>query len=193
MSDTRPDHRGSGIVVGKDGPQIVRTGGKRWSDEAEAAFLDHLAATCNVTASAAACGFTATAVYKRRRRDPAFHERWKAALVQGAVRLSALLLQRAIESLEGFAPDADTPIPAMTVNEALAVLTHHRREVEGGPRSRRQWARPRSLDEMRGSILAKLEAIAPTAPASPAAGAGEGSGAAAPGPATLSHTPEGQA
>jgi hypothetical protein len=36
-----------------------------------------------------------------------------------------------------------------------------RREVEGGPRSRRQWARPRSLDEMADSIMRKLQAIAP--------------------------------
>jgi hypothetical protein len=49
----------------------------------------------------------------------------------------------------------------MSVKDALAILGHHRREVTGGPRSRRQWARPRSLDEMRDSILAKLEAVAP--------------------------------
>jgi hypothetical protein len=100
-------------------------------------------------------------VYKRRRRDPAFAQRWQAALEQGSERLNALLLQRAIEALEGFAPDPDTPIPEMTVKDARAILGHHRREVEGGPRSRRQWARPRSLDEMRDSILRKLEAIAP--------------------------------
>ncbi len=73
-----------------------------------------------------------------------------------------LLVQRATEMLEGFAPDPDTPIPEMTVKDALAVLGHHRNTVEGGPRSRRQWARPKSLDEMGDSILAKLEAIAPT-------------------------------
>jgi hypothetical protein len=161
MSEARPDRPGSGIVAGKDGPQVVRTCGKRWSDEAEGVFLDHLAASCNVTAAADACGFTTAAVYKRRRRDPAFAQRWQAALVQGAERLNALLLQRAIEALDGFAPDPDTPIPEMTVKDALAILGHHRREVEGGPRSRRQWARPRSLDEMRDSILRKLEAIAP--------------------------------
>jgi hypothetical protein len=158
-------------AAGKDGPQVIRSTGGRWSDEAEAVFLDHLAASCNVAAAADACGFSCAAVYKRRRRDPAFARRWQAALEQGAQRLNALLLQRAIEALEGFAPDPDTPIPEMTVKDALAILGHHRREVEGGPRSRRQWARPRSLDEMRDSILAKLAAIAPVPLALPPAGA----------------------
>jgi len=156
--------RGNGILVGKDGPQLIRSSGKRWSEEAEALFLDHLAASCNVTAAAETVGFTRVAIYKRRRRDPAFAQRWQAALEQGYARIEMLLVQRAAEALEGFAPDPDTPIPTMTVSDARAILGHHRASVEGGPRSRRQWARPRSLDEMRDSILAKLEAIAPALP-----------------------------
>lgn len=162
-----PDNRpaGAGILVGKDGPQVIRSTGKRWSEEAEAAFLDHLAATCNVTASAEACGFSGAAIYARRRNDPAFAERWQAALETGHARIQMLLAQRAIEALEGFEPDPDIPVlrPA-TFNEARQLIGHHRNSVEGGPRSRRQWARPRSLDEVRDSILRKLEAIAPGKP-----------------------------
>lgn len=154
------------MLVGKDGPQLVRSSGRRWSDAAEARFLDHLAATCNVTASADAAGFTRVAIYKRRRRDSAFAERWQAALDQGYARIEALVLRRIEEALEGFVPDPDLPIPPLTMKDALAVLGHHRRSVDRGPRSRRQWARPRSLDEVRDSILAKLEAIAPL-PAEP--------------------------
>lgn len=161
MTHQAKAHSGTGILVGKDGPQRIRSTGKRWSDEAEAAFLDHLAASCNVTASAAAAGFSSEAIYRRRRNDPAFAQRWQAALEQGYARIEALLVQRAAEALEGFAPDPETPIPEMSVKDALAILGHHRARVEGGPRSRRQWARPRSLDEMRDSILRKLEAIAP--------------------------------
>jgi hypothetical protein len=146
---------------GKDGLQLVRSSGKRWSDEAEALFLDQLAASCNVTASAQGAGFTPAAVYKRRRRDPGFAQRWEAALQQGYARLEALLVQRAIEALEGFAPDPETPLPDMTVADARAILSQHRAMVQGAQRSRRQWARPRSLDDMRDSILAKLEALAP--------------------------------
>jgi hypothetical protein len=128
-------------------------------------FLDHLAATCNVMLSAKACGFSPQAVYRRRRIDPAFMARWDAALGQGYAHLEALMVQRAIEVFEGFAPDPEAParIPEVSVQDALILLGHHRRKMEGGPRSRREWARPRSLDEVRDSILRKLEAIAPTA------------------------------
>ena len=153
---------GAGILVGKDGPQIIRSTGKRWSEEAETVFLDHLAATCNVTAAAEACGFSGPAIYARRRNDPAFAERWQAALETGHAHIRMLLAQRAIEALEGFEPDPEVAVlrPA-TFKEARELVGHHRDTVEGGPRSRRQWARPRSLDEVRDSILAKLEAIAP--------------------------------
>ena len=154
---------GAAVLVGKDGPQLVRIKGRRWSDAAEARFLDHLAASCNVTAAAEVAGFTRVAIYRRRRKDPAFAQRWQAALEQGYARIEALLLRRAEEALEGFAPDPDLPIPAMSIKDALAILGHHRAAVERGPRSRRQWARPRSLDEVRDSILRKLEAVAPPA------------------------------
>lgn len=173
---------GTGILVGKDGAQLIRSTGKRWSEEAEDRFLDTLAASCNVSAAAEAAGFTRFTCYKRRRSDPGFAKRWDTALEQGAARIRALLLQRAIEALEGFAPDPDTPIPNMTVKEALSVLAAHDRRISGGPRSRREWARPRSLDEMRDSILRKLEAIAPSPV--PLAG-GDGGG-----PAEVSAAPE---
>lgn len=165
MSKAQPGISGTGVLVGKDGPQLIRSTGKRWSDEAEAVFLDHLAASCNVTASAEACGFSGRAIYARRRNDPAFAQRWQAALETGYAHIEALLMQRTVEALEGFEPDPETPVLApKTFNEARQLLGHHRNTVEGGPRSRRQWARPRSLDEMRDSILRKLEAIAPAQP-----------------------------
>lgn len=169
---TRPKSAGvtgTGLLIGKDGPQLIRSSGARWSEEAEEAFLDHLAASCNVTAAAAASGFTPAAIYKRRRRDAAFAQRWQAALEQGAVRIEALLLRRAEEALEGFAPDPDLAIPSMSIKDALAIIGHHRRAVERGPRSRRQWARPRSLDELRDAILLKLEAVGPAPAPAPSA------------------------
>jgi len=163
--EKRRGPEGTGILVGAHGPQIIRSKGQRWSDEAEERFLDQLAASCNVSAAAEAAGFTRYSIYKRRRRDPAFAKRWQAAVEQGYARIEAMLVERASNSLEGFAPDPDTPIPQMSVKEILAVLANYRRTVQGGPRSRRQWARPRSLDEMRDSILAKLEAVAPVSDA----------------------------
>src|SRR5687767_13905723 len=127
---------GTMLHSGRHGPQLVTTRGHRWSDEAETVFLDHLAATANITASARACGFSTQALYSRRRTDSAFLRRWDVALAQGYAHIEALLLQRAIEALEGFAPDPDTPIIIrdMTVKDALILLGHHRRTIEGGPR-----------------------------------------------------------
>ena len=67
--------------------RIIRSTGARWSDTAEGVFLGHLAATCNVTAAAEAAGFSTTAIYTRRMKEPGFAERWEAALKQGYARL----------------------------------------------------------------------------------------------------------
>jgi hypothetical protein len=90
-------------------------------------------------------------------------ERWQAALEQGYARIEMLLVRRASEILEGCAPDPDTPLAAMTVKEAITFLQLHRSSVKREGRAPGWRARPRSLDEMRDSILAKLEAIAPPA------------------------------
>ena len=150
--------------AGKDGLQVIRSDGARWTGQAEAMFLDSLAASCNVTASAQAAGFTTFSIYRQRRRDPAFALRWQAALEQGYARIEMALVRRAADALEGLAPDPDSPIPAMTVTEAIKVLGRHHAAVRGGQLSERRWYRPRSLDEVRDSILAKLEAVAPIPP-----------------------------
>lgn len=63
---------------------------KNWPD----IFLNHLAETSNVKASAAAASVTQTLVYKRRRTDPAFAQAWYAALAEGYDTLEMELLER---------------------------------------------------------------------------------------------------
>lgn len=152
---------GAGVrFAGKGGPQIARTGGSYWTDEAEGAFLDALGASCNVRTAAAAIGYTTATLYWRRRRDPAFAERWQAALSQGYSRIEALLLERAEDALEGRMPDPTIPIPAMTVKEAMELLRMHHAAVNGrGPRTPGRPARVRTIDEVRGSIRRKIAAI----------------------------------
>ena len=158
---------------GKDGPQLIRSAGARWTDEAEVVFLDRLAASCNVSWAAACAGFSTAAVYRRRRRDPGFAERWRAALAQGYARLEAGLVRAACATFatherpdddEGedalFVPDPEIPFLPMTVGEAIAILKLHRASVEGAPARYPGWrGRPRSLEEVHASILAKLQAI----------------------------------
>jgi hypothetical protein len=138
----------------------VKTGGYQWSEEAEEAFFDHLAASCNVRASAAAVGFTTFTVYRQRRLRPEFAARWQAALEQGYARLEMALVEAAADSLDGVEFDAERPIPKMSVDQAMNLLKLHRAEVRGvgGARPGR-FAAPRGIEHYRASILRKLEAI----------------------------------
>lgn len=146
---------------GKDGPQIVESGDARWNDAAEQRFLDSLGACCNVTRAAKGAGFSREAIYRRRRTDPGFAARWREALVQGYVRIEMLLIENAEAVLAGVAPDPQSPIPPMSVKEAMNLLAQHRGAVEGDGNRRRNWAaRPRDMAEVRANILVKLEAIA---------------------------------
>ncbi len=152
---------GTAIRYGKDGLKVIRSTGARWTDEAEQMFLDLLAASCNVMHSAQSVGFRVESIYKRRREDPVFAQRWQAALEQGYARIEMALVRRAADAMEGLAPDLNTPIPQMSVEQALKVLSRHRATVAGTGPAGRRWARPRRLDEVRESILIKLEALAP--------------------------------
>jgi hypothetical protein len=156
----------AGTIVragGKDGPQIVRSAsGKRWTDKACDIFLDALANGATYTAAAEACGFSREAIGRRRRLDPAFGAQCDGARAQGVARLDQLLIAQAEAALEGRPPAPDSPLPPMTLQDAMAVVKlYHARADTGARRRHGAWQpRPRSLDEVRGSILTKLSAIA---------------------------------
>ncbi|MCY7271487.1 MAG: hypothetical protein LH485_05470 [Sphingomonas bacterium] len=141
----------------KDGPQRIRINGAWWSDEAEALFLNHLAASCNVAASAAAAGFSANTAYNHRRCDPAFARKWQAALDQGYARLEMELVRHASSMVENFEVDPDAPFKQMTMREAIHLLALHRRHQGQPAAALSRQVRP--LDEVRDSILRKLDAI----------------------------------
>ena len=147
---------------GKDGPQLIRSSGHVWTEEAEGIFLDCLAASNNATWSAKQCGFSKEGIYSRARRDPVFAEKMAAARAQSVGRIDEALARRAEDFLEGRPPDPDSPIVDMTVQDAIAILKLYRaRQNPEGGAHRPAWpARPRCLDEVRDSILKKLSAIA---------------------------------
>ena len=153
----------AGSIVRRDGSgraKVVKTGGYQWSDEAEEAFFDRLAATCNVRSSAREVGFTTFTVYRQRRLRADFAEKWRLALEQGYARLEIALLRAANDSIEGIEFDADQPIPPMTVEQAMNVLRGHRNTVHGdGRRGPGQRGGPPRLEDMRASIAAKVRAI----------------------------------
>jgi hypothetical protein len=140
--------------------QIIRTTGHRWSNAAEIIFLEHLAATANVLASAAEAGFSTTAIYKRRMKEPGFAARWQQAKEQGYARLEMQLIETATSSLAGDEIAGDKPIPRMTAAEAMNLLKLHRAEMTGGKAQRYDWrAKEPDIEEVKAEILRKARAL----------------------------------
>ncbi len=95
-------------------------------------FLDHLAQTANVSASARAAGVASSAVYAERRRSPAFRDAWALALAEGYARLETDLLAEALQTASGRTADATLKARAQKHRLAIALLSAHRASVKGG-------------------------------------------------------------
>lgn len=141
-------------------PCIARAGPGRWSVAMERRFLEALASTANVSASAAEAGVSAAAVYQRRARWPGFAERWQAALEQGYARLEASLVEEAAPTPEGGpAIGRDGALPSFS--ERLQLLKWHREAVKGeSPRRRKGW-RPAEppIEQVHAELLKRIKAM----------------------------------
>lgn len=102
-------------------------------------FLQHLAITSNVKASALEAGVSVSRVYKARREDTEFAVQWRAALYEGYEHLEMEVLA----FLRGTAPDHK-----MDVANAVRLLAAHRDMI----------ARMRAMDED-GDEQAVLDSI----------------------------------
>ena len=94
-------------------------------------FLEALAETSNVAASARAAGVTGNAMYRERRRNAGFAARWHAALCEGFARLEAELLSEALVAPSGNVKDATLKSRAQKYRLGLALLAAHRAAVRG--------------------------------------------------------------
>src|SRR5688572_28411860 len=86
MSDS-PEARTVLRPGGKDVAQHQRTGpdsAKRFTPEAPTVFLDHLAASGNVSWSCAEAGISTVTAYNHRRANAAFAREWEEALRHGS-------------------------------------------------------------------------------------------------------------
>lgn len=139
--------------------QIARARLKQWTPRVEARFLAALAGCCNVRAACAAVGLTQASAYNHRRRWPAFAERWAEAMELGYLRIEAALIENACALFEapGIEPDPAMPVPDF--DAAIRLLRMHQRQVREIGKAPGRWRRPRKLEEVRGSILRKLEMI----------------------------------
>lgn len=96
------------------------------------AFLDHLVATCDVSAAAALAGIDPIQVHALRRADPGFQARWRDAIAQSydslEIRLMACAMGTDAGTTEGKA--------AIDTDLALRLLNGHRSAAPArGPRS----------------------------------------------------------
>lgn len=96
-----------------------------------AQFLDHLAETANVSASARAAGVASSAVYAERRRSPAFRDAWALALAEGYARLETDLLAEALQTASGRTADGTLKARAQKHRLAISLLSAHRASVHG--------------------------------------------------------------
>ena len=129
------------------------------------AFLEHLAATCNVMASAEAAGVSVSAVYANRMKDAGFREDWRAALEQGYARLEAALIERAARGDGRPAVRGDKIVAGPHAPEevdwdkAMELLKHHQRGLAGRTADNR--ARPARvpIEQVAAKLVRKLKAL----------------------------------
>lgn len=105
--------------------------GKRLNTNTRRRFLDHLAETANVSASAKTAGISSSAVYAERRRLPGFRELWANALAEGYARLETDLLAEALQSANGNTTDGTLKARAQKHRLGIALLNAHRTSVKG--------------------------------------------------------------
>lgn len=100
-----------------------------------AAFLDHLAATCNVKQSAAVANVDVRMVYKIRRREPVFAAKWEEALALGYQMIETRLVGHVLAGRCRTDPlsNEDSNEGPIDFESALRLLAVHRNPT-GKPR-----------------------------------------------------------
>jgi hypothetical protein len=122
----------------------------RWTNAMRADFLDALAETCNVKASAARIGVRPESVYLLRRKEPAFCAAWQRALGLGYQLLETRMVARALDAASE---------PGLDVELGFRLLTRHGNALRGkvprtGPPPRRA-----TREETDEAIIRKIEMI----------------------------------
>ena len=156
--------RGEGLVVGcsSTGVRLGRGAASRWSKLAEERFLEELTASANVARAAAAAGFSAAAIYKRKLRDQHFASGWDAAIAVGRSRLEAHLIVAAERSFDPDGLPVAEGAPQVSVTEAIAILKHK----PAAAASTSEWECDNEFgmskqqgEELREKIIDKLERV----------------------------------
>ncbi|MDE8650800.1 hypothetical protein [Novosphingobium album (ex Liu et al. 2023)] len=116
-------------------------------------FLDELAATSNVAASARKAGIAPSTAYEARRQDPEFYRNWQEALCEGYDHLEMHLLQRLREGEVKPAAGARRGTRVFDNGTAFRLLTIHRETAA----RQRAILENRNADAILEGINAKLD------------------------------------
>lgn len=157
---TAPARTGTPRAVVVNGRlQLRRATRGRLTQAAKQAFLLALSASANIRLAAAAAGFSHSAFYRLRERDPGFAREMRLALEEGYARLELALLERFDPC--SFVDDEwrhnERPeVPPMTTSEGIQLLYLHQKEVRlgGTPDAIR-----RRHGESRDAHRARLDAV----------------------------------
>lgn len=130
-----------------------------------AIFLEHLAATCNVQAAAAAAEVAVSTVYANRMRDAEFRADWQAALEQGYARLEAALIERAARGAERAEIKGDKIVEGPDAPEeidwekGMELLRHHQRGLAGYNVPGRVVPKRVEIEQVTAKLIRKLKAL----------------------------------
>ena len=133
----------------------------RWTKKRKAAFLDRLAATCNVADSSRVAGVSVGSAYGLRRRDRAFAADWTQALQAGYEVLELRLVAHALAGggaiMVGADADGEPPVDVML---GLKLLAAHRATLLGKPSGRGRPPNVATREEATAAILQRLNVVA---------------------------------
>ncbi len=138
----------------KGKPQLKETSARRFGREDKVVFLDALADTCNIAASARICGFGVSTIGRHRKADATFRANVIAALTSGYKRLEMAMLERAIHGVEEDVWHGGKVVGKKITysdNTALRLLTLHRDTVK-------EPQQQQDIDEEYDAVRAELEA-----------------------------------
>lgn len=136
----------------------------------KAVFLEHLAATCNVQASAAVAGVAVQTVYNHRMKDAEFRAGWNAAIEQGYARLEAALLARAAAGEGRLEIGGDKIVDGAEAPEridwdkGMELLRNRQRNLGGRSVDNRMRPVRVPIEVVAGTLIRKMRALGVTLP-----------------------------
>lgn len=146
------------VLAGGAKPQLRRVRKREWTAAKRRAFIDELAATCNIQAALRVVGMSDSGLYKLRKRDARFRAEWAEALREGYAKLEMMALERAMNGTVKTVTRANGSVDKTHEYPnglALALLKMHRQNAAAANAEYDE----EDIEEVRRRIARKLAAL----------------------------------